>query len=348
MSQALNELRDNARQVLAGLGLKADEAKTWPLLVDLGWLLVALPEEDGGLGQGLAGAVAFHTELGRGLAAAPYASALLVMDAVQQSNLAQRQAVLERLAAGEYMAAPMAGAQLQLQREGGRLLLSGSVAALESADRATHLLLASADEACLALVSTQATGLSLHGRATWDTSRRLFEARLQKVEIDPALLLAQGEAAQRLCRRLRSLRDLSLAADAVGGAAAALAMTVEYLQTRRQFGRPLALFQALKHRCADLCVLTAAAEAQLTDTVGRCATRLAEADGVQAAQTCKQLACSVYARVVEEALQLHGGIGMTAEHACHRFLKRALLDEQLGQAPAQAADEIAQAFIASC
>lgn len=348
MSQALNELRDSARQVLGKLGLAADENQTWPLLVELGWLLVALPEDDGGLEQGLAGAVAFHTELGRGLAAAPYASALLAIDAVQHAEFAQRQSFLERLTAAEYVAAPMAASHLDLRRDGSRLLLTGGVAALESADRATHLLLSSQDDRCVALVPTRQPGLSLRTRNTWDPSRRLFEAQLQDVPLDPALLLAQGEAAQLLCRRLRSLRELSLAADAVGGAAAALTMTVEYLQTRRQFGRPLALFQALKHRCADLCALSVAAEAQLADTVSRYETRLAEPDGELAAKTARQLACSVYARVAEEALQLHGGIGMTSEHACHRFLKRALLDEQLGLPAAQAACDIAGAFIAAC
>ena len=103
-------------------------------------------------------------------------------------------------------------------------------------------------------------------------------------------------------------------------------MTVEYLQTRRQFGRPLALFQALKHRCADLKASVTAAEALLSDSLDRASS----GQDAAVAMGAKQFACSVYTRVAEEAIQLHGGIGMTAEHPCHLFLKRAQLNEQLG------------------
>jgi alkylation response protein AidB-like acyl-CoA dehydrogenase len=118
-----------------------------------------------------------------------------------------------------------------------------------------------------------------------------------------------------------------LAADGVGGASAALEMTVEYLQARKQFGRPLAMFQALKHRCADLKTQIAAAEALFWSVAE------ARGDGAQdpllAAAGAKSYAAEVFDAVAEEAIQLHGGIGLTAEHPCHLFLKRALLNEAL-------------------
>jgi alkylation response protein AidB-like acyl-CoA dehydrogenase len=130
-------------------------------------------------------------------------------------------------------------------------------------------------------------------------------------------------------------RDFALAAESVGGAAAILERTVHYLGDRQQFGRPLAMFQALKHRCADLKAQVEAASALLQDGLAKGA----DGDGAfayspataAAAQAAKLLAATVYATVVEEALQLHGGIGMTSEHECHLFLKRAMLDEHLGR-----------------
>lgn len=321
----LNELRDSARDVLDGLGLAADENKVWPQIVELGWLLVAVPEEHGGLGQGLAGACAFHVELGRSLAPAIYSGALLALDAACQSAAADLDQWIERLTTTECASASLADGALELKAR----KLSGTLTAVPSADRADHVLVTTQDASLVALVPLAQTGIERIARPTWDATRRLFDLRFNAVSLDAALILAEGEAARPLGQRIAMQRDFALAADAVGGAEALLAMTVDYLQTRRQFGRPLALFQALKHRCADLKMLTVSAQALLQDTLGRVADDADDAAG--AAKIAKLHACTVYAQVAEEALQLHGGIGMTAEHACHLFLKRALLNEHLGQ-----------------
>ena len=103
-----------------------------------------------------------------------------------------------------------------------------------------------------------------------------------------------------------------------------LSLTIDYLQMRRQFDRPLALFQALKHRCADLKALLDGAQALFdTSLTGR--TGLPLDRGSEFGAVMSHVA-STYAAVAEEAVQLHGGIGLTAEHHCHRFQKRALLN----------------------
>ena len=137
-------------------------------------------------------------------------------------------------------------------------------------------------------------------------------------------MLAQGEAAVALGNRLSALRSLALAADSLGGADAALRMTIDYLETRRQFDRPLALFQALKHRVADMKTALVAAEALFW---GRADDSNADATRMGA---MKAHAANVYRLIAEEAIQLHGGIGLTMEHPCHLFLKRATLNAALG------------------
>ncbi|MDP9142788.1 MAG: acyl-CoA/acyl-ACP dehydrogenase [Pseudomonadota bacterium] len=341
MSAELNELRDSARQVLGELGIAADESRSWPHFIELGWLLVAVPEELGGLGQGTAGACAFHAELGRSLATASYASAMLAIDAVCQSVIADRASWIERLTTSEYAATPLASGALVLQAR----TLSGLLSAVPSADRASHVLVTTADGALLALVPLAQAGIERIARPTWDATRRLYNLRFNVVSLDGALILAEGAAAQTLSRRIETLRDFALAADAVGGAEALLAMTVDYLQTRRQFSRPLALFQALKHRCADLKMLTVSAQALLQDKLSRLDGDSNDAAAVNMARIAKLHACKVYAQVAEEALQLHGGIGMTSEHACHLYLKRALLNEQLGQPGGSYELDIADAFL---
>ena len=325
MSAELNELRDSARAVLSGAGVAADEASTWPSLVELGWLMVSTPEEFGGLGQGLAGACAIYTEMGRALATAPYISAMLSLDAIQNSTRSDRDAWLERLMAGEYVAAPLADAQLKVT-DGS---VSGAMHAVPSADTATHFLVLT--DARIALMPRDAAGVAFTERQTWDQTRRLFDVSFDKAKPSPDLILAEGAAAASLAERIRAHRDFALAADAVGGAASILDITVEYLKTRSQYGRPLAMFQALKHRCADLKAAATAAEALLASSLDR-------VDGdtdVKAlallGKKAKHFACVTYAAVTEESVQLHGGIGMTSEHPCHLYLKRALLNQHLGR-----------------
>ncbi len=327
MDTEVNEMRESARQVMDGSGIAAAEDASWTQIAELGWLMVTVPEELGGLGMGVEAACALQIEMGRGLATVPYLPAMLAIEALCGSEHPERDDWLEQLMSGASLfSASLADSTLRIVRSGDALEVSGLLEAVPSADRASHVLAIGADGDSVALVSLE-DAHSSH-IATWDVTRRLFDVKFNAVKVDASALVASGEAARNLIARLAVFRDLSLAADAVGGAAALFEMTVEYLLTRQQYGRPLALFQALKHRCADLKVKTEAAEALLLANLSA----LAGANGNAAAlgKAAKELACSTYAFVAEEALQLHGGIGMTEEHVCHLFLKRAMLDEHLG------------------
>lgn len=330
MTVSTSELRDSARQVLREMTVPADEEKTWSAIVELGWLLVSVPEDAGGLGQGLDGACAFHRELGNSLSAAPYLPAMLAIDAISNSEIAERESWIEKLVGGEFVTASLV--QSALTGSGaGKLRLSGTASAVPSADKASHVLVCLAQEATVALVPLGSPGMEVTRQPTWDVTRRLYDIRFADVAIDDGLVLARGAAAETLARKLDVHRDFALAADSVGAADALLEMTLEYLRTRRQYGRPLALFQALKHRCADLKASLSAAEALLVGNLDRldgCRdAALVERMGKQT----KSLASSVFMQVAEEALQLHGGIGMTSEYPCHYYLKRALLNAHLGR-----------------
>jgi alkylation response protein AidB-like acyl-CoA dehydrogenase len=337
MNPELRQLSDSARQVVAGMGLAADEQTGWDLITELGWLMVSTPEEHGGLGMGLAGACALHTELGGGLARAPFLPQLLAIDAVSSSDWPGRETWLEPMMTGERIVTTSLGESSMTLGPGhaGTPKVTGSAVAIPSADRASHVLIQLAGQDCVALLALDQPGITLTERPTWDVTRRLFDLQINDLALDPQLILAEGQPASVLQSRVTILRDFALAADAVGGAAALLDMTVDYLQTRQQFARPLALFQALKHRCADLKALTEAAQALLQDSVDvvvdAAGELLVTPETERKSLAAKQLACSAYAGVAEESLQLHGGIGMTSEHDCHLFLKRALLNEHLGR-----------------
>jgi alkylation response protein AidB-like acyl-CoA dehydrogenase len=267
-----------------------------------------VPEEQGGLGLGREATGVIHTELGRALVPGPAIAQMLVIEALSAANnVAERDDLLARAIGGEVMTASLAGAAS-----------AGVLRCVPDADRASHVLVLEPGRATLAPMD----GAEINPRDTWDKTRRLFDVRLAG---NPGgLILAEGEAATALAERLEAQLLFALAGDSLGGADAILELTIDYLKLRHQFGRPLALFQALKHRVANMKTWLAASEALFWSRAADPAAGLAELGALKAHAT------SVYRIIAEDAVQLHGGIGLTMEHHCHLFLKRAMLNCALG------------------
>lgn len=335
------ELQDAARKAFGEGGLTQDPARVWDLIVEMGWLGMTVPEALGGLGLGQEAQGVIHYELGRTLAPGPVAAQMMVIEALVQ---AEKPELIERAVAGELMTASLRFSTVHETEAS----MSGRLLAVPDADKATHILVAtelltafddgqtsfddggtaSLADGRVILLPIDAPGISIAERPMWDKSRRLFDVTVYDAKVDAGLTLATGEAARALMAALKANLLFALAADSLGGAEAALAMTVEYLTTRRQFDRPLAMFQALKHRCADMKTIHAGAEALLwTHATGG---KTAPLSQPAKAGALKAHAGRVYHHITEEAVQLHGGIGLTEEHQCHLFLKRANLNEALG------------------
>lgn len=313
------ELHDAAQKAFPADALKPARDASWQLAAEMGWLLLPLPEDAGGLGLGRDASAAIHFELGRVLSGAPLIPALLTVQALAASEgLADKASWLERACGGELITINLLPGSVTAA--GGKL--NGTLPGVADADLANHVLVLAPGSAVL--VPLSAAGVTVTERPLWDESRRLFDVALADVAFDPALVLATGEASHAIARHLQGELALALAADSLGGATAALDMTVDYLKTRKQFDRPLAMFQALKHRVADLKTQVVACEALLWS-------RAVDAEAsVTDLGALKALASDVFRIVAEEAIQLHGGIGLTEEHNCHLFMKRAMLNLQLG------------------
>jgi alkylation response protein AidB-like acyl-CoA dehydrogenase len=284
-----SELQDNARKAFGEAGLVPDADASWANLTEMGWFMMTVAEEQGGLGMGREAAGVIHYELGRALVPGAAIAQMLVIEALAATG---QDELLERAMGGEVMTTDLCHAL--------------------DADKASHILLVSEDRIVLAPIA------SATHRVSWDETRRLFD-----VATGDEVILAKGADAAALANRLRSQLLLMSAADSIGGAEAALSMTIDYLKTRRQFDRPLAMFQALKHRVADLKIAHKAAEALFWD-------RATGEPGLAQMGALKAHCTKAYATIAEEAIQLHGGIGLTQEHPCHLFLKRALLNCALG------------------
>ncbi len=291
MSLSRAELQDSARKAF-GAELAPDAEKSWATIAEMGLLMMAVPEDQGGLGLGNEALAAIHIELGRALVPGPAIAQMLVVDALAA---AEQRELLEAAIAGQVMTVAHFACD---------------------ADQASHILFGG--EAGITLVPSEASIVT--PRPTWDETRQLFTVETQ----DRGIVIAEGDAAKELAAKLKKRLCLMLAGDSLGGADALLGLTVEYLCTRQQFGRPLAMFQALKHRCADLKAKLAAAEALFWQRVSDPATTIEQFCAL------KVLATSVYRDIAEEAIQLHGGIGLTREHPCHLFMKRAMLNAAIG------------------
>ncbi|EZP83318.1 Acyl-CoA dehydrogenase [Novosphingobium resinovorum] len=318
----LNELTDAAQKAFPADALSPGRDESWRLVAEMGWLMVRLPEEDGGLGLDREASAAIHFEMGRVLATTPLIPAQLGLQAVLASEIAARVEWLERLAGGEYAPLHLLPAKLEAAPNG---TLSGVVGGVFDADMAVAVV--AKLPGGYALVPTDAPGVSIVERAIWDPSRRLFDIVLDGYAPDPTLMLTDADGAAALHDALAPEAHLAVAADCLGAANAALELTIEYMKMRRQFDRPIAMFQALKHRAADMKARIAVAEALLWNRVRDDAATLVQCGAA------KTLAAEAFAFVTEEAIQLHGGIGLTEEHPIHRFMKRAMLNLQLCGSP---------------
>jgi alkylation response protein AidB-like acyl-CoA dehydrogenase len=312
----------------------------WKQMVDLGWASLALRADVGGEDLGAYVQCLVHRELGARLAPSPYLStagfagvALHVLADERGHDL------LAAIGAGTLAAALVLGH--------GRGWPQGSpplVTACETADgwavdgRAEMVLDAGRADVLVVVAS-----VGEHGRwALFEVDARADAVRRTAVAtVDATRSVADivFDAAPGRCLRTEplSVDELSglvdrvvvyLAAEMVGAAVSCLQQTLDYLRTRRQFGKPIGSFQALKHRCADAAVAVTVAQELVFST----AAMLDAGDDAGLCLSAPLLLArvgEVFKHCTEEAIQLHGGVGFTDEFDVGLYYKRALLDTEL-------------------
>ena len=160
-----------------------------------------------------------------------------------------------------------------------------------------------------------APGVAITPQTTMDQTRPFARIELDSAAAEP---LANGAAA---IASLQAGGWLCLAAEALGGAQAALDRTVAYARERVQFGRPIGSFQAYKHRLADMMV--AIEQARSAVYWAACAHDEAAPDAMLALHAAKSFCADTCFKCAGDMIQLHGGIGFTWEHDAHLFFKRA-------------------------
>ncbi|HTU74720.1 MAG TPA: acyl-CoA dehydrogenase family protein [Trebonia sp.] len=321
-------------QQMAGT-IPADwEAGYWRRGAELGWTSLLVSEEAGGgsvSGQGLADLCVIAHEFGRHAAPGPLLPANVVAAAL--SDTGAHRAVLEELLAGTAAAAWTSSA-VDIRADGSDLVLNGAARPVEAADQARYLLVTGGTDGALTqvLVPADAPGVTVTPLRTADYSRHYSAVGFSDVRVAAESVVGTpGRAAEQAERQLQ-LALVIAAAETVGAMQAGFDMTLAWAFDRYSFGRPLASYQALKHRFADMKTWLEASHA-ITDAaaaaVGKHSERSAEL-----ASAAKAYVGQYGPELMQDCVQMHGGIGLTREHDLHLYLRRVTTNAMLYGTPA--------------
>lgn len=347
-------LADSAREFLAARspvsaqrrlrdenGSLGFDPQLWQEAVALGWSAIPFPEEVGGLGFGCMGLGPVFEAMGRNLSASPLLSSLVLSGSLLHlaGSREQQERWLTPLIGGELRLALALDEQprhrplhtaLQAEADGDGFKLSGDKYFVVDGLGADGYIVAArtagqpGEEQGISLFLLEAglPGLEVTQLSLID-SRNYAQLRLNAVEVAGSALLGQaGEAAGVLAAVLDRGR-VCLAAELLGSAEQLFAVTLEYLKTRVQFDVPIGSFQALQHRAARLYVdLALARSAVMAGLAALDDARLSDAERGRLASLAKWKVGETAAKVSNEAVQMHGGIGVTDELDVGLYLKR--------------------------
>ncbi len=330
---------------LSQVGTGFDRA-WWRRAAELGWtsMLVA-PERGGGSisGDGVLDLVIVAEEMGRFVSPGPLISSNVV--ALALSEAGGHDELLEQVISGEKVVTwavyePNRGwdpesTELRGQREGHELVLSGVKDRVEAGDQADFFLVVVRLDGSLAqvVVPAGAPGLTVVEEKSLDLVRRFAEVRFDGVRVPASALV--GSPSQELIALGRQLDVAGLleCAEMVGAVGRVFEFTVQWAHDRYTFGRPLASYQALKHRFADMRTWLEAAAA----STGAAAHAVQEqrADAGELVSVAKAYVGQRATDIVQDCVQLHGGIGVTWDHDIHMYLRRVTVDRVLWGTPSE-------------
>jgi len=320
----------------------------WRQFAELGLLTAPLPEEHGGYGGGPVETMIVMKEFGAALVVEPYVSTVVVGGGllVRDAATELQQEWLPRIAAGEAIIAfafaePHGGYGLshvatRAKRRGGAWLLNGHKTVVIGAPWADALLVTARTSGgarekaglTLLLVDKRARGVAARDYATVDGGRA-SEIVFENVEVPAECSIGEEGGAFALIERACDEAAAAHCAEAVGAMRALIEQTVAYAKVRKQFGQPIGKFQVLQHRMADMFI--AAEEA--TSLTLLASLKLDTGERARFAAAAKAGVGKAARFVGEQAIQIHGGMGMTDDLAAGHYFKRlAVFDSLYGSA----------------
>ncbi len=336
------------RQILAsGQAIHHD---LWRQMIDLGWTALTIPETHGGLGLGYLELCVIAEELGRSLAPVPFSSSVyLATEAIRLwGSPAQQQEYLPKLASGTIIGTlatteGLGALQVDAQVTAGEL--TGSKLPVVDGDAADFaVVLANDTEQAgnLYLVDLHHRGVERSTLATMDPTRNHAHIQFSRV---PAALLGSAGAGQQQLTELLDRAAVLFAFEQVGGAQAAMDMGMAYTRERYAFGRPVASFQAIKHKFADMYVALELARSNAY--YGAWALSCDAPDLPLAAATARVSASDAYYQISRENIQVHGGMGFTWDFDCHLYYRRSQMLASVIGSPLQWREAVASRLLSA-
>lgn len=327
----------------------------WRRAAELGWTSMLVPERLGGAtlsGEGLVDLAIVAEEMGRLVSPGPLVPCNLVAAALAAEDEPPdgHKQVLAALIAGETIAA------FAVAEPGGRwqagdvaatatsvgdgFLLEGVKSPVEAGAQAGHLLVAAkgGDGTALFLVPRETANLRIGPLNSIDMVRRFAEVRLDGVRVEGSMRVGDVDASPQI-ERLLQVAIVLQSAEVAGAVDRAFELTLQYLFERVSFGRPLASYQALKHRMAELKVKVEAFHGIVT--AAALAVEHHTAHAAHQVSAAKSFIGANATEMLQDMVQLSGGIGITWEHDIHMYLRRATADRALFGTPNQHRERLA-------
>jgi len=330
----------------------------WKEMAEMGWAGILVEEKHGGSDFGFVGAGVIAEEMGRTLTASPFLStSILAATALRKfASKAQQDALLPEISSGKTLFAlavdetskhrPQRTA-MKAEKVGNSFRLSGDKTFVADGHVADKVIVAArtagapgeTDGLTLFLVDAKAKGVSAE-RTEMVDSRNAARLKFDRVEATGDDVIGPVDGGYGALAGVLAAGNAGLAAELSGASQGAFAMTADYLKQRKQFGRTIGAFQALQHRAAHLHV-----EIELVKSVVLKALQDLDSNFGFADVTCslaKAKAGEVAKLVSQEAVQMHGGIGMTDEYDIGFYMKRIRVAQEMFGDPAYHADKIAR------
>jgi len=337
-------LRDSARRFLAGEYLGKKPANIWPRFAELGWTALPFAEEDGGLGGGAVEIALLMEEFGAALVVEPVVPTLLLAGALiaRFGNPAQRARLggicdgtaLLAFAHAEHGANNNQVISTTARRNGALWVLEGRKTAVLGGGLASTYIVSArmADNpddrsgVGLFIVPADAPALDILGYHSVD-ERGFADLTFSGVQLGADTLLSGDETTMDGIAAVLDNATVALCADALGALSALVDATVEYAKIRVQFGKPIGSFQALQHRMADMAVMREEARAAVLLGVLKADAPAAERARAASGAKAKLGRCARF--IGQQAVQIHGGMGVTEELNIGAYFKRLTVFEIL-------------------
>jgi len=315
----------------------------WRQIAGLGWTGVAFPESYGGTGGDFLDLAVLLEEMGRALCPSPFFSTVVLggMTVLDAGSDAQKQDIVTRICDGQLLMTLALteqtatydawGVEAVATRQGDNYVLEGTKLFVPDAHVADLILVAArtsentdpADGISLFLIPSGTSGLSVTQLSTIADDRQC-EVILNQVSVPASSVLGEIDQGWPILQRTLERATAGKCIEMLGGAAAVVDMTVEYVKGRTQFGRPIGSFQAVQHHCANM-----ATDVEGSRVVAyQAAWKVSE--GVPARRevsVAKAWVSAAYQRVCSTAHQTHGAIGFTKEHDLQLYTRRAKVQE---------------------